>query len=598
MDPQNQPSSEPHSDPPIDPKISKPTGKSKLIWGAILAGIIAVSGIVYGAYSIGQKMAPTPSGTPTTTNIKAPIPTSTPFVFPSPNSTATVTDSNGITWYEDVQPLKDVKLFNYVKGGDVYDVIYFKVGQDNGMDIILSLVQWNSPDYPSEAMFLKKSESQYEFLVKHSPDFYKMYGKEGRYGGPELASSVTENKDKTYASLAELPTITVSGQTLKLGSGYNLFAEFQNYGNVFFPGNAPDSVVKMEEVGTTPNGKIYSHIATSKEGGHIQSQYVLKRYNGTARAYQLYPSFYKDDTVPAITWSDGKKNKDTYRIDGTQGCGYRTALAIAPESAMNDLKAAGKTNTGETVYEFKDANNALFKSYFKGVVGDGDTYTDYSNKEIPLTTEEYLAKHGIFIYKDKLNRLLLFVNTVVAAAAECGKPVVYLYPTQKTDVSVRVDAKITVSEPEYGNGWNVTASPDGKLVNKKDGKAYDSLFWEGTGHEYPSITQGFVVPSATIESTLRDHLAKLGLNQKESADFMEFWLPKMPKTPYVRLTWFGTKQMDRLAPLAINPKPDSVIRIFLDFEGLQKPFSFPEQRLSAIPRKGFTVVEWGGLLRK
>lgn len=164
-------------------------------------------------------------------------------------------------------------------------------------------------------------------------------------------------------------------------------------------------------------------------------------------------------------------------------------------------------------------------------------------------------------------------------------------------MSVAVGAKITKSEPDYANGWNVTAHPDGSIVNV-DGKPYTSLFWEGTGHgAYPLVESGFVVSQEKLEATLQGHLAKLGLNTQESKEFMEFWLPHMPQTPYVRLTWFGTRQMNELAPLSITPKPDTTIRLFLDFEGLEKPITLPAQRLSAPVRTGFTVVEWGGLLR-
>jgi hypothetical protein len=70
----------------------------------------------------------------------------------------------------------------------------------------------------------------------------------------------------------------------------------------------------------------------------------------------------------------------------------------------------------------------------------------------------------------------------------------------------------------------------------------------------------------------------------------------MPNTPYTRLTWFGTSDMNKLAPLHITPKPDTMIRVFLDFQGLKEPIAIPAQTLSSIPRKGFTVIEWGGLL--
>jgi len=56
--------------------------------------------------------------------------------------------------------------------------------------------------------------------------------------------------------------------------------------------------------------------------------------------------------------------------------------------------------------------------------------------------------------------------------------------------------------------------------------------------------------------------------------------------------------MDALAPLHITPEPDTVLRIFLDFEGFDKPIQLKPQKLSAPKRNGYTVVEWGGLLRR
>ncbi|MEI6498599.1 MAG: hypothetical protein WCO23_01425, partial [bacterium] len=97
-------------------------------------------------------------------------------------------------------------------------------------------------------------------------------------------------------------------------------------------------------------------------------------------------------------------------------------------------------------------------------------------------------------------------------------------------------------------------------------------------------------------NTISDHLDKLGLNKKEKNDFMEFWLPKMPDKPYVRLTWFGTSTVNQMIPMTVIPKPDTVIRIFLDFQGLDKTYDLKSQKLTSISRKGFTVIEWGGLL--
>jgi hypothetical protein len=181
--------------------------------------------------------------------------------------------------------------------------------------------------------------------------------------------------------------------------------------------------------------------------------------------------------------------------------------------------------------------------------------------------------------------------------AECGKPVIYLYPTTDTQVSVKVGADINVSQPTYPlAGWTVLAHPNGQLDYQ--GHSYPNLFWEGTGHGiYPDKSKsGFVVSQDKLLSTLISQLSTLGLNSQESADFVEFWGPRLPDTPYVRLTWLDTADMNLLAPLQVSPPPKTTIRLFLEFAGLDQPIKLIPQRLSAPIRHGFTLVEWGGLL--
>jgi len=238
------------------------------------------------------------------------------------------------------------------------------------------------------------------------------------------------------------------------------------------------------------------------------------------------------------------------------------------------------------------------------VKSENDAIVDYmynyyktgrNDSEI-ISKTEFFTRKPFFFWKDSFGDYMTFLNQDFGAMAECGKPVIYLYPEKTTKISVMVGADITKSEPTYGNGWTVTANPNGKLV--WNGKTFNSLYWEGEGNGiYPEIKSGFVVPTAQIAQTLESQLTQLGLNEREKADFMAFWLPKMPKTPYTRLTWFGTREMDKMAPLSVSPKPDTTIRIFLDYAGLSKKIDLKAQQLTKVERVGFTLVEWGGLLR-
>ncbi len=271
-----------------------------------------------------------------------------------------------------------------------------------------------------------------------------------------------------------------------------------------------------------------------------------------------------------------------------RGCGGTSAAVTRSDSLSDgDLVAIGKTDTGRTVYGLKDKTATLMTK----------AYEEYKlSWENPVSLDDYIANHGLLIIKNTSGERLVYVRGMYSMGGGCAKPVVYLYPTHTTTVSVKVGADVKISDPLYpANGWrNVVARPNGQL--SYDGKTYDSLFWEGTGYgEYPGITSGAVVKRSEAKATIKRQLAEQGLNAKETADFMEFWGDKIPNKPYIRLTWLTTAQMNTLAPLSISPKPDTLFRVFLDMDGFDMPIQLPAQKLTKVERKGFTVIEWGGL---
>lgn len=182
--------------------------------------------------------------------------------------------------------------------------------------------------------------------------------------------------------------------------------------------------------------------------------------------------------------------------------------------------------------------------------------------------------------------------------AEMGKPVIYLYPTKTTSVSVNVKPTggISVSIPEIGKGWNVTATPEGRITNRADQKVYPYLFWEGFAANFITPQEGFVVAKNQVSSFFDEKLAYMGMNQKEIADFKEFWVPHLGTKPYYFITFIDQESIDRYAPLTVSPKPDTAIRVFFDYKGLDQPMNVIAQKLKAGLRNGFTLIEWGGRL--
>lgn len=176
-----------------------------------------------------------------------------------------------------------------------------------------------------------------------------------------------------------------------------------------------------------------------------------------------------------------------------------------------------------------------------------------------------------------------------------AKPVIYLYPEEKTDVSVKLDLDgvITCAYPDYRDGWEVTAYPDSTIIDKYDGEEYYCLYWEGTGAADWDMSEGFVVKSEDTADFLRSKLKEIGLTPRESNEFIIYWLPELQKNDCNFIT-FQTDVYEKNAGLEISPAPDSMLRVFMVYEPCGEDFSPEPQEFEPFERNGFTVVEWGG----
>lgn len=181
---------------------------------------------------------------------------------------------------------------------------------------------------------------------------------------------------------------------------------------------------------------------------------------------------------------------------------------------------------------------------------------------------------------------------------DTGKPVIYLYPQTPTDCTVTLDYDDFVyTYPAYNGGWNVTAYPDGRLVNKADGTEHYYLFWDGSKRIDWRFDSGFCVKGSETEEFLRKVLPYMGLTAREYNDFITYWVPKLAGSPYNLITFAG-EQYEQLAPLTVSPAPDSILRVHMVYKPLTAPVEIPEQTLKPFTRTGFTVVEWGGTIAR
>ena len=180
------------------------------------------------------------------------------------------------------------------------------------------------------------------------------------------------------------------------------------------------------------------------------------------------------------------------------------------------------------------------------------------------------------------------------------KPVIYLYPDKDMNVNVKLGnpENLLVTYPKYNDGWDVYATRDGNLTDK-NGRNYYALYWEGLTYNLDnSIKEGFVVKGEDTIEFLEEKLEKLGLNERESNEFIMYWLPKLQDNKYNYIRFATMDEINEGMPLEITPKPDNIIRVLMVFKPLDSFIEVKEQKIVTPTRNGFTVVEWGGSVLK
>ena len=190
-----------------------------------------------------------------------------------------------------------------------------------------------------------------------------------------------------------------------------------------------------------------------------------------------------------------------------------------------------------------------------------------------------------------------YINETVCDPNIDYKPIIYLYPEDEIEVSVKLKypEKLTTTYPKYKNGWTVLVYPNGQLIDLETNRSLYGLYWEGLNIVSKGIKdEGFVVKGEDSASFLEGKLEILGLTERESKEFIIYWLPILESNEYNYIRFETMDEINENMTLEINPKPDTVIRVLMEFKGLDKPIYVKEQKLASPNRYGFTVVEWGG----
>jgi hypothetical protein len=370
----------------------------------------------------------------------------------------------------------------------------------------------------------------------------------------------------------------------------------------------------LQNVGTTINGwpviKVANVPGTSiLDYPNNQASYYLSYPFGAYGQVSPYPDFVSTDDIPSLTWANGVTTGTTtpvYRY-GQYAYGWQDCYDALPVGQFESaLIQTGTTVNNDPLYEVNPVgHDAIYQCLYQQTkVYAYDSVTGASSYTQTDTYAHFITSHPMFFWKHPTGEWIAFERSDVVPPAEKGKPVIYLYPKKEEVVNVKVAPQggFTKTDPAYGpaegTGWTVDARPDGTLTNTADGKTYPYLFWEGGKDGITSAPeQGFVVAKDDVASTLDEKLALFGLNDQERKDFIAFWAPRLSQAPYYFITFDSRRDIDHTAPLTITPKPDTIIRVLMDYKPLAAPISVAPLQITSTPRTGFTVVEWGGILR-
>lgn len=305
---------------------------------------------------------------------------------------------------------------------------------------------------------------------------------------------------------------------------------------------------------------------------------------------------------------------------------YGVVLITLKKNKFKKYKKLLKSNanteerTSDTIFEKNQYNMII-----SGVVKDCEKLSlPGANITIKGTKKQTIANiDGEFIINANINDTLIFSyigyetkervvqnnDTIKIVLKElknpediiviAKKPVIYLYPTKKTDITINLDfnGKLLTTFPKYEKNWSVTGFLDGQIFDKKTNRFYSSLFWDGTQKfpvEHYNYQSGFVVSKNDLSSFLIEKLEYIGLNNTETNEFVQFWLPILEKNDLNFIHFRINSDYDIISTNNVFPKPDTSIRVFMEFYGLEKPIEISQQQLSKTERKGFTLVEWGG----
>jgi len=174
----------------------------------------------------------------------------------------------------------------------------------------------------------------------------------------------------------------------------------------------------------------------------------------------------------------------------------------------------------------------------------------------------------------------------------CSDSPLYLYGDKGMKVNVKVGTPVTETDIPYSpaDGFDGRLTGDGGVV-------INELIFSSIEFDYKLASQfdkparGVVIDRAKLTSELKNYAERLGMNEKETYDFVNYIKQSAPFEK-IFLSHFSHEISSGLLPLYFTPEPDSYTNIVFyvaDASKITQSIDAPE--FEKIKRNGFSAVE-------
>ena len=306
-----------------------------------------------------------------------------------------------------------------------------------------------------------------------------------------------------------------------------------------------------------------------------------------------------------VSWKDSEHEGVTYTLEHNMGCEPEQSVDPAPADVRAaDLEEVGAVNDAGPLLALKRSDHPEVARAWEEWKA---TPRYEKDKERFASQEGFFTSTPLLYWRDSFGRLLR-LRRVDQKPPCMAEPIVYFYPERRSRVRYALSPTVRVARAvplARGNAWTFTATPQGILeeVEGAPGRArrtFAHLFWEGTSLRFAPPVEGVCVPREGSRAFFRELLPRLGLLPHETEDFVTAWAPRLEGAPFHVIGFHPREAVDALAPVEVSPTPASFLRILMDatpVKACPTELTPPSPPDALPPRAGFTVVEWGGVLR-